>query len=186
MRTPESFKKPEALVDIHSSEKPREIATKQDRVNLEKISSERKKLEHDARFEALELAQSTSEKNTLSSVHIEKEEIQVKHISKKESFKKTMADARFEMSESQRLISKVIHNEIVEKVSDMAAKTIFRPYPILFGGIFALIFSLSIYIIAKNIGFELSGFETIFGFLAGWSLGIIFDYIRILVLGKNR
>lgn len=185
MRTPETFKKPEVIVDIQSPERHKTRESERNKLDIHKINSERQRLESDARFEAIELAKTSSEqKHVIEADKSEKKTAE--HISRKASFNKTMADIRFEMTESQRLGSKIIHNEIIEKVSEVAGKTLFRPLPILFGGLFAFIFSLVIYFIAKNIGFELSGFESILGFLVGWTVGIVIDYLRVISLGRSR
>jgi hypothetical protein len=104
---------------------------------------------------------------------------------KKISFNQTMKQVQSELSPTERVFSRVIHNPIVEKVSDVAAKTVARPNAILAGGLSAFILVLLAYFLARNYGFRLSGFETIGAFVLGWIIGIIFDYVRVMVSGKH-
>jgi hypothetical protein len=42
-----------------------------------------------------------------------------------------------------------------------------------------------VYLIAKNLGYVLSGFETIGAFAIGWIIGVLYDYFRVMVTGKK-
>lgn len=109
-------------------------------------------------------------------------------ISKKQqnaSFKKTMKQVQSEMSPSKRVFSKVIHNKVIEKSSDIVGNTVARPNAVLAGAVSAFILTLGVYIVAKTIGYRLSGFETIAAFIVGWTLGILYDYLRVLITGKK-
>jgi hypothetical protein len=109
-------------------------------------------------------------------------------ISKKEktaSFKKHMAQVQAEMPAPQRAFSKVIHSPVVEKTSEFVGATVARPNAILSGAVVAFFLVLAVYLIAKNYGYVLSGFETIGAFIIGWVLGILYDYFRVLVTGKK-
>ena len=101
------------------------------------------------------------------------------------SYKRTMTHIQSEMSAPSRAFSKVIHNKAVEKASDVAGATIARPNAILAGSIFAFVFTLATYLIAKHYGYQLSGFETIGSFALGWVVGLLFDYLRVMITGKH-
>jgi hypothetical protein len=90
-----------------------------------------------------------------------------------------------EMSAPARAFSKVIHNPAVERISDAVGSTVARPDAILSGSACACIVVLGLYLFAKYYGFSLTGFETIGAFIAGWSLGIVFDFLRRLFAGKR-
>lgn len=104
---------------------------------------------------------------------------------KKASFKRHMKDVQKELPVPSRVFSKVIHNKFVEKTSDVVGGTIARPNAVLAGAISAFILTLAVYIVAKTIGYELSGFESIAAFVIGWILGILYDYFRVLITGKK-
>lgn len=108
--------------------------------------------------------------------------------SKKEkaaSFKKEMDHVQSQLPAGQRAFSKVIHAPVVEKASEVVGSTIARPNAILSGAFVAFILVLAVYLIAKNFGYVLSGFETIGAFIVGWVLGVLYDYFRVLITGKK-
>ncbi|HEV7951821.1 MAG TPA: hypothetical protein VGO98_00385, partial [Candidatus Saccharimonadales bacterium] len=101
------------------------------------------------------------------------------------TYKRTMQQVQSELSTPSRVFSKVIHTKAIEKASDALESTIARPNAILAGAIAAFIFTLVIYLAAKNYGYRLSGFETIGGFILGWIIGLLFDYFRVMITGKH-
>ena len=101
------------------------------------------------------------------------------------SFNSTMREVQGQMSPSSRAFSKVIHNKAVEKVSDVAGSTIARPNAMLSGAVFAFVLTLAVYLVAKNFGYPLSGFETIGAFVIGWVVGVAYDFLRIMITGRK-
>lgn len=109
-------------------------------------------------------------------------------ISKKEkdaSFKRHMQQVQSEMPAPQRAFSKFIHSKPIEKTSEFVGATVARPNAILSGAIVAFILVLAVYLIAKSLGYVLSGFETIAAFIVGWILGILYDFFRVMITGKK-
>ena len=102
------------------------------------------------------------------------------------SFDATMNEIRTHMSAPSKAFSTFIHNKTVEKVSEVVGNTVARPNAILSGAVFAFLFTLVIYLVARHNGYPISGSETIASFALGWLLGLLFDYIRVLALGKNK
>lgn len=102
---------------------------------------------------------------------------------KNAKFDAIMQDAQSQMSPTERAFSKVIHNPLVEKVSDVGAKTVARPNAILTGSMMAFALVLSVYLIARHYGYPLSGTETIVAFVFGWILGLMFDYFKAMFTG---
>jgi hypothetical protein len=102
------------------------------------------------------------------------------------SFKSQMKFAEAEMSPSERIFSKIIHNKPVEKISNVAGSTVARPNAMLSGSIAAFLGITILYFVSKYYGFQLSGFETIACFVFGWVIGILYDYIRVMIKGHNR
>jgi hypothetical protein len=101
------------------------------------------------------------------------------------SFNTTMHEVQQQMSAPSRAFSKVIHNKVVEKVSDVAGETVARPNAMLSGAVFAFILTLGVYLLAKNLGYTLSGFETIGAFIVGWVIGIIYDFLKVMITGRK-
>jgi len=109
-------------------------------------------------------------------------------ISKKEkaaSYKKHMKQVQAELPPAERAFSKVIHNPLVEKTSEFVGATVARPNAILSGAVVAFFLVLAVYLVAKNLGYMLSGFETIGAFAIGWVIGVLYDYFKVLVTGKK-
>ena len=109
-------------------------------------------------------------------------------ISKKEkaaSYKKHMQQVQEELPPLQRAFSKFIHQPAVEKASEVIGATIARPNAILAGSVTAFVLVLGVYLIAKNFGYVLSGFETIAAFIIGWVIGLLYDYFRVMITGKK-
>jgi len=104
---------------------------------------------------------------------------------RKTSYDTTMRQIRSEMNASSRTFSKIIHNVTVEKVSDVVGNTAARPNAILAGSVCATFLTLAVFLVAKQFGYRLSGFETIGTFVLGWLLGLMYDYVRILWAGKR-
>ncbi len=110
------------------------------------------------------------------------------HATKKQraaSYENTMAQIRSEMNGPSRAFSKFIHTPTIEKASEAIGSTIARPNAVLAGSVAATFLTLTVFIIAKQYGYRLSGFETIGTFALGWALGIIYDYTRLLMRGKR-
>lgn len=101
------------------------------------------------------------------------------------SFNVTMSEIRTHMSTPSRAFSKVIHNKAVEKASEAVGSTIARPNAILSGAVFAFLLTLGVYLVAKNLGYQLSGFETIGAFVLGWVIGIIYDFLKVMITGRK-
>jgi hypothetical protein len=109
-------------------------------------------------------------------------------VSKKEreaSYKHHMQQLQSELSPGQRAFSKFIHNPVVEKTSEAIGNTIARPNAVLAGAVVAFILVLAVYVIARFYGYTLSGFETIGAFIAGWLLGIMYDFFKVMITGKK-
>jgi hypothetical protein len=101
------------------------------------------------------------------------------------SFKTTMNEVQAQLSTPSRTFSKVIHNKAIERASDAAASTIARPNAMLSGAVFAFVLTLTVYLVAKNLGYPLSGFETIGAFVLGWIIGIVYDFLKDMINGRK-
>lgn len=172
----EDIQNAEYIKEHHRLEKAREHAATEYERDKEAASYEK------ARSDALEKASSIEKRPSAPLPEIVKRPTKK---SKEQSFQAAMDDTRRHMSPIERSFSRVIHNKTVEKVSEVTAKTIARPNAIASGAIFAFLFTLLIYIIAKKYGYPLSGFETIGAFILGWSVGIAYDLIRAMVQGRS-
>lgn len=109
----------------------------------------------------------------------------INRTTKKENFDRTMSEIRPQMKPASRAFSSVIHNPVVENVSAAVGSTVARPNAILSGAVFAFILTLAVYLIGHYFGYPLSGFESIGSFILGWVLGILYDFLRVMITGKK-
>lgn len=174
------------LSDI-ANERLREQHEHQELRSPEKSPSERA----EARHEALEQAQS-QEKQTdklerpTDSVETRPNLPPNSKAARKEAFNSIMTEVQSQMSPSERAFSKFIHAPAVEAVSDAASKTVARPNAILAGSLTAFVVVLTVYLVARYYGYPLSGAETMLAFAAGWFLGIVFDFLRLMITGRHN
>lgn len=173
---------------------------------LEKAGlTERERLQHELERKAEQSPESNVEKATHEALERAASRLEVEQQSKEQertsspaerrvgpstkereaSFKATMSEVQSEMSAPSRTFSKIIHNKAIEKVSETTGNTIARPNAILSGAIFAFSLTLAVYLVAKNYGYPLSGFETIGAFILGWILGIGYDFVKVMVTGRK-
>lgn len=141
--------------------------------------------EHDARATAEKEAKSAEEYRPHE--HEAKQDAPVftgEH-SRDKSFDETMASVERDLSGPERVFSKIIHNKTVEKASDVVGSTVARPNAILAGSICAFVLVLIVYMTARYYGFALQGSETIAAFIVGWIIGIVFDFLRVMISGRR-
>lgn len=152
------------------------------------VENKHENQESSARHEALEHATSVEkkiDKHDKESHAPERRQPATKR-ERQASYDRTMDEVHSQLSGPSRAFSNFIHQPVVEKVSDTIGGTVARPNAILAGSIFAFLFTLAIYLVARIYGYPLSGTETIASFILGWVVGLVFDYIRLLTLGKGR
>jgi len=93
------------------------------------------------------------------------------------NFSSVMSETTHEMHRSKQLFSNLIHLKTVSRTSELLGRTIARPNALLFGGILSCAVTIPIYLLSKNFGYSLSGFESIGAFLIGWTAGNLFDLL---------
>lgn len=161
------------------------------RSQLERAEHHHKKREQEQAHlvnEAVELAGAADqqkEKGTLPR-SIERRKAAPSKKQREQTFKAKMRDIQSDMDPTSRAVSKLIHIKAVEKASDAIGATLARPNAMLSGSIAAFIGVTVLYFTAKHFGFRLSGFETIAAFALGWVIGIMYDYVVIMVRGRKR
>lgn len=137
-----------------------------------------------------EIERSTKEKEQTPAKRVErspeKRQQVASKLDRKAAYKETMSSMRTQLPPASRAFSKVIHNPVVESVSEAAGKTVARPNAILAGSMSAFLFVLATYLIARYFGYPLSGFETIAAFIFGWVIGVIFDFFKAMITGGTR
>ncbi len=94
------------------------------------------------------------------------------------AYHRLLTRARKHLSPSQKLLSGLIHQPVIDDLSEATGKTIARPSGILGGGILAFSGTLLYYYLTKNYGYTYNNFVFIalllVGFAAGWTLEVLF------------
>lgn len=94
---------------------------------------------------------------------------------KKMTYKATMRRVEGKLPAYQRTFSKVINNDTVDKVSNVASKTVARPSGLMGGGILAFLVLLIVTFYASRYGWEVSGSEFVVFVIVGWALGLMVE-----------
>lgn len=173
-----------------SAAEQREKLDGRSETSVEKNPESGERSEQKARVEALESAVSVEAGGTEKATRARDNSPAARRgvISKAQknaSYKRTLSHIQSELKPGSRAFSKVIHAKGVEQASEVVGATIARPNAVLAGAVSAFILTLAVYVLAKTLGYQLSGFETIAAFIAGWVIGVVYDYLRVLITGKK-
>ncbi len=102
------------------------------------------------------------------------------------SAKQTLNRVRKHLKPAERNFSKVLHNQTVDTVSNVAGATVARPSGLMWGGVFSLLSSLILYIMARHYGFEYSFFVGIIFFVGGFALGLLLEVLSKIFRKKPK
>lgn len=182
-RTPRS---PEHPVNNHELKNHHEKLERSRHERAEKASRHEKdvtEVRHAAKKEALsstEYHQPKSEKTPAAQTHTKADKLH--------SFNTTMSHVRRNLSAPERTLSKLVHQPLVEKTSEVLGKTVARPSGVVGAGVAAFIGLFSVYSVARFAGFALSGSEMpillAVGFLAGLFLEWAFKALRSIFASR--
>ena len=104
---------------------------------------------------------------------------------KEMGFRRTLTNTRLRMKAPARAFSKVIHQPVVEKVSEVAGSTVARPSGTIGGGLFALLGSITLLYISKHYGYRYNYFIFILLFVGGFIVGMIIELIVRALLRRK-
>lgn len=171
-----SSKKHESYEPTHESKKHQHEVEKLRHERAERADHSPEKAATEARQSVQHEAISGAETHRPHSETRQTDQIRTKD-DRIHSFNTTMSHVRQKLSKREKGFSKLIHQPTVEKVSDIAGKTLARPSGIVGGTIAAFIGLLSVYGVAKFAGFPLSGSEMPLFLAIGFLLGLVVEVI---------
>lgn len=93
-----------------------------------------------------------------------------------QTYDRTLSSVRNRLKKPERTFSKIIHQPVIEKGSEVLGATIARPSGILFGGLFSFVGSLLGYLLAKRLGGELPLSIFAFCFVGGFAFGLAIEF----------
>ena len=79
-------------------------------------------------------------------------------------FDTIMLEAIRTMPRRKRIFSKFIHIDTIASIGDLLGGTIMRPNALLVGAVVSFVVTLGTYLFSKNLGYSLSGSESIVAF----------------------
>lgn len=138
-------------------------------------------LEHKAKAEAVvgqELSVSEQKTDNDSPLYVNRE-------LKQETWNRTLSHVRKQLSAPNRLLSKAIHQPVVDGLSRAGAQTVARPSGLLMGGICAFLGSSFFLLMAKRYGFTYNYLVFLLFFAGGFAVGLIIELLVFVVRRKH-
>jgi hypothetical protein len=97
---------------------------------------------------------------------------------KLDAYRKTIRQVQTSLNPIPRAFSKIAHQPAIEKISDISAQTIARPWGVLIGGVVALLGSFFVIVVSRKIGFEYNYSVILILYIAGYSAGSVYELAR--------
>ncbi len=101
------------------------------------------------------------------------------------AFSRTLTRIRKKLSVQSRIFSKVIHNPVVDKPSEIIGKTIIRPASMLSGAVFAFIGTSTLLWVTRHYGYRYNYLVAILLFIIGALIGVITEGLWRLIKKKR-
>lgn len=105
---------------------------------------------------------------------------------KTDVFKRIVRSTQTRLRGPNKALSKVIHNQAVDTISTVGAKTIGRPWGLLVGGVSALIGSGAILYMAKHYGFRYNLLLVFLLFIGGFVVGTAIEFVLLALRRKQK
>ncbi len=170
---------------ISPNKEPNPAESKEGKERLKELKEAGERSKHEQK-DNIEQIRSSIEKTAISGKEASKGESDEKTPSrptyvnrdiKEEAYQSTLKDVRKQLKPTQKFASRIIHNPVVESVSEVGSKTVARPSAMLGAGVFALI-STSIAVIASRYyGFRYNFFVLVISLAIGFILGLLVELI---------
>lgn len=139
----------------------------------------REQIIESARTDIENIAESGNDNPALQDISNDNKDNEVKWTSKEllaQTYDRTLSSIRNRLKKPDKTFSKVIHQPVIEKSSEIVGATVARPSGILFGGVFSFVGSLLSYLLAKRLGGELPYSIFALFFVGGFVFGVIVEY----------
>lgn len=91
------------------------------------------------------------------------------------TYNRTLRRTQSKLPAAEKVLSKVIHQPLVESVSETAGKTVVRPSGVFMGGLFAFLGSSAFLWLAKHYGYEYNFFIFMVFFAGGFFVGLLVE-----------
>ena len=96
---------------------------------------------------------------------------------KSAALRRSLQHIQHDLPAGKRLLSKVIHQPVVRRVSAATGQTVARPSGVLGGGICAFLGTLLYLYLAKHLGFTYNYLLFILFFIGGFAVGLVIEFV---------
>lgn len=96
---------------------------------------------------------------------------------KADAYKRTLQRVQKDLSKPEKTFSRVVHQPMIETVSNIAGRTVARPSGILGGGLLSVVGSGLLFYMAKHYGFRYNFLVFFLLFVGGFVLGLVAEMI---------
>lgn len=128
-------------------------------------------------LERLEAAEKASEPSPPTDINRELKQI---------TLRRELQRIRRELPIPQRVLSRIIHQPIIRKTSEVVGQTVSRPSGLLGGGLVALLGTSGYLYLAKHIGFRYNYGIFLLLFAGGFALGLLLEFLVYLAMTSRR
>lgn len=101
------------------------------------------------------------------------------------TFQRTLTRIRHKLPRTDKALSKVVHQPVVEAISQVGEKTIARPSGVLGGSIFAFLGSSLFLWSSKRYGFRYNYLLFAIFFVGGFAIGLVLEFLLYLARRKK-
>lgn len=139
--------------------------------------------------DSIEQEQQKHDKQPLSAetnIQNEVPDLAISHQVKAISLDRTLRKLQRQMSSPERVLSKVVHQPTVDRISEFSSKTVARPSGILSGGVFAFLGSFIFLYISKHYGYKYNYLLFALFFVGGFILGLIIELLLFIVRTRHN
>jgi hypothetical protein len=105
---------------------------------------------------------------------------------KAQAYQQTLKTAQRKLPKQTRRFSHLVHNELVDKVSEASAKTVARPSGILGGSMVAFFGSVTFLYVARHYGFQYNYLVLFMLFAVGFVVGAFVEALLWAVRGRQQ
>lgn len=102
------------------------------------------------------------------------------------AFVRTMTRTRKKLHPTDRVLSKLIHNPVIDRPSDFLGKTLARPASMFWGALFAFIGTSVLLWITRHYGYEYNYFLALVLFVIGAVFGVLLEGLVYFLRRKSR
>ncbi len=180
----EHGKQHEQLVDHeHAANLHKHTKEKADKAAQEKAGENLAQIQELARTEAQESHTITKEQETPPDAD---SLLGMQQSLKNVSYARTLAKTRQKLPKVARSFSKIVHNDVIDSVSNVSAQTVARPSGILGGSISAFLGSVLILYYSKHYGFKYNYLLLFVLFIGGYLVGASLELVLWFFRGRKQ